>query len=47
MINRIAKYLWKNKLWWILPPLIIVLIFGALIVFSTVVPVAPFVYALF
>jgi len=47
MIKQLLAYLWKNKLWWLLPPVIVFIIFGALIAFSTVSPVSPFVYMLF
>jgi len=47
MIKQLSIYLWENKLWWLLPPAIIFVIFGGLIAFSTAVPISPFLYALF
>jgi hypothetical protein len=46
-MKELLGYLWKNKLWWLLPPIIILIIFGLLIAFSTISPVGPFIYVLF
>jgi hypothetical protein len=46
MFKEILEYLWQNKLWWLLPPVIVFIIFGALVLFSTASPVSPFVYVL-
>jgi len=47
MFKELIKYLWKNKSWWIIPPVIILIIFGALVVFSQTSPLSPFIYVLF
>jgi len=47
MLKEFFKYLWENKIWWLVPPVIIFAIFGALIVFSSTSPVSSFVYMLF
>lgn len=47
MIKELLSYLWENRLWWLVPPVIVFIIFGALIVFSTASPISPFIYALF
>lgn len=47
MVRQLLSYLWQNKLWWLAPPVIVFLIFGALIAFSSVSPISPFVYMLF
>lgn len=47
MFKELLEYLWENKIWWLAPPIIIAIIFGVLIVFSTTSPVSPFVYMLF
>ena len=46
-MKDLFKYLWKNKLWWILPPIVVFVIFGILIAVSAVAPVSPFIYMLF
>lgn len=47
MLRDLASYLWKNRLWWMVPPIIVFLLFGALIAFSAVSPISSFVYMLF
>ena len=47
MLKDLASYLWKNKLWWMVPPIIVFLLVGALVAFSAVSPISPFVYMLF
>ncbi|MGC9342582.1 MAG: DUF5989 family protein [Bacteroidales bacterium] len=40
-------YLKHRKRWWLLPVIIVLLIFGVLIVLSSGSAVAPFIYTLF
>ena len=40
-------YLLKNKKWWLIPLVFVMLIFGILIAFAQTSPVAPFLYTLF
>jgi len=40
------KLIWKEKIWW-LTPLIIILLFLSVLIILTEVPVAPFIYVLF
>ncbi|MFV1917612.1 MAG: DUF5989 family protein [Patescibacteria group bacterium] len=47
MIKELLQFLWQEKKWWLIPPVIVFIIFGLLIVFSTASPVSPFIYALF
>ncbi len=47
MLKELFEYLWKNKVWWLVPPVIIFAIFGVLIIFSSASPVSSFVYMLF
>jgi hypothetical protein len=46
-IHELFAYLWENKLWWIIPAVIVIILFGILIVFAQASPVSPFIYALF
>lgn len=46
-MREILDFLLENKKWWLIPPVIIFLIFGALIIFAQVSPVGAFVYMLF
>ena len=47
MIKELFEYLMKNKKWWLIPPIIVFVIFGLLVAFSTTSPVSPFIYMLF
>ncbi len=47
MIKQLLAYFWKNKLWWILPAVIVFVVFGVLIAVANVSPVSPFLYVLF
>ncbi|MBT3249531.1 MAG: hypothetical protein HN846_04925 [Candidatus Pacebacteria bacterium] len=47
MIKELLEFLWQNKKWWLTPPIIIFIIFGVLVAFSTTSPISPFVYMLF
>ncbi|AKM81069.1 MAG: hypothetical protein UT13_C0001G0107 [Candidatus Pacebacteria bacterium GW2011_GWF2_38_9] len=46
MFKEIAEYLMKNKKWWLIPPIILFIIFALLIAFSTTSPISPFIYML-
>ncbi len=46
-ISELLHYFWKQKLWWMIPMLIVLLIFGLLILFAQSSPLAPFIYPLF
>ena len=45
--HEIWDFMKKRKLFWLSPIIIILLLFGALIVFTETSAVAPFVYTLF
>lgn len=47
MFKELWSFLMENKKWWLIPPIIVFIIFGALVAFSTTSPVSPFVYMLF
>jgi hypothetical protein len=44
----LAKFLWERKLWWLLPVILVLLVFGTLLIVSSFSPAAaPFIYSLF
>jgi len=45
--GELLVYLWRNKLWWMLPMVGVLLVFGLLIVFGTSTGVGPFIYTMF
>lgn len=47
MWKELSEYVWANKKWWLIPPVIIFIIFGLMVAFSTTSPISPFVYMLF
>lgn len=53
LINRMGiagellKFFWEKKMWWLLPLVIFLLLFSALIIFAQGAAIVPFVYPLF
>jgi len=47
IIKELFAFLWQAKLWWLIPMIIIFLIFGLLIIFTEGSALAPFLYTLF
>jgi drug/metabolite transporter superfamily protein YnfA len=47
IMRELLVFLWERKLWWLMPMVIILLVFGLLLVFAQSSAVAPFIYTLF
>jgi len=47
VVGEILTFLWKRKLWWLIPMVVILLILGLLLVFANASGIAPFIYTLF
>lgn len=47
MITQLLRFIWKEKVWWIVPSVIVILCLGFLISVSALAPISPFIYALF
>ena len=47
VVRELLSYLWQEKLWWMIPMIIALLLFGALLVFAQGSAIAPFIYTLF
>ena len=47
IVGRLCQYLWHERLWWMVPMVIILLLVGGLVLFSQSSAVAPFIYTLF
>lgn len=45
--GEIIQFLWARKLWWLIPMVTVLLLFGLLLVFASSSGVAPFIYTLF
>ena len=47
IVGELIRFLWKQKLWWLIPALVILLALGLLLIFAQSTPLAPFIYTLF
>ncbi|OGD89428.1 hypothetical protein A3J17_02640 [Candidatus Curtissbacteria bacterium RIFCSPLOWO2_02_FULL_40_11] len=43
----LVKFLWEAKLWFLIPFVLVLLVFGLIFVFAQATGVAPFIYTLF
>ncbi len=46
-VGELMRFLWSQKLWWLTPMVVMLLLFAVLIVLGSVSGVGPFVYTLF
>ncbi len=47
VLGEVLVFLWERKLWWMIPMVTVLLLFGLLLVFASSSGVAPFIYTLF
>ena len=47
IMQELMAFLWERKLWWLMPMVLTLLLFGMLILFAESSAVAPFIYTLF
>ena len=47
VVGRLFQYLWRERMWWMIPMVVILLLFVGLVLFSQSSAVAPFIYTLF
>jgi len=45
-MGDLLTFLWKNKLWFLIPFIVILLIFSVIIIFASATGVAPLIYTL-
>ena len=45
--RELIEFLWQRKLWWMIPMVMVLLLFGLLMVFAQGTAIAPFIYTLF
>lgn len=45
--GELLAYLWKQRLWWLIPMVAVLMIFGLLIIFASASGIGPFIYTLF
>ncbi len=46
-VGEILVFLWQRKLWWLIPMVVVLLVFGLLIIFASASGLGPFIYSLF
>ncbi len=46
-LGELLRFLWKRKLWWLTPMIVVLILFAVLLVFAQGSAVAPFIYTLF
>lgn len=47
VVGELLAYLWKQRLWWLIPMVAILMLFGLLVVFGSASGIGPFIYTLF
>ena len=47
IVGQLLSFLWQRKLWWLIPMVAVLLIFGLLLIFASASGVGPFIYTLF
>ena len=47
VFGEFLTYLWRRKLWWLIPLAVTILLVGVLLVFGQASSVGPFIYTLF
>jgi hypothetical protein len=47
VLGRLCEYLWQERLWWLIPMVVVLLVFSGLMLFAQNSAVAPFIYTLF
>ena len=46
-VGELMGFLWKRKLWWLIPMVAVLMLFGLLLVFASSSGIGPFIYTLF
>jgi len=47
ILGELLVFLWQRKLWWLIPVVVILVLFGLLFIVAGSSGVAPFIYTLF
>lgn len=47
IVGELLAFMWERKLWWLVPMVAIILVFGLLMIFVQGSAIAPFIYTLF
>ena len=44
---ELFKYLWQQRLWWLIPMVVALILLSALVILGQATPLGPFIYTLF
>ena len=47
VVGEMLSFFWERKLWWLIPMVSVLLLFGLLLIFASASGVGPFIYTLF
>lgn len=47
LVRELLAFLWQERLWWLIPMVLVLFTVGLLFVFAGSSPIAPFIYTLF
>jgi len=47
VLGSLFSFFWKNKMWWLIPMVIILAFFGAILILGQSTPLGPFIYSIF
>ncbi len=47
VVGELFRFLWQQRLWWMIPLVAVLLCFGLLLLAASSSPLAPFIYTLF
>jgi len=47
VVGELLGFLWARKLWWLIPMIVVLMVFGLLMIFAQASGIAPFIYTLF
>jgi uncharacterized membrane protein len=47
IMGELFVFFWQRKLWWLIPMVLVLLLFGLLLIFAQTSSIAPFIYTLF
>lgn len=47
VVGELLGFLWQRKLWWLIPMMTVLLLFGLLLIFASASGIGPFIYTLF
>jgi hypothetical protein len=47
VVGELLAFLWARKLWWLIPMVTVLLLFGLVMIFASASGIGPFIYTLF